>query len=40
MSQKIVCKKGICVDLDNLSCEEKFSDETDIIECEILEGKY
>ena len=38
--QRIVCKEGICVDMDNLSCEQKFDDVTKIIECEFLEGKY
>tara|TARA_Y100000034_G_scaffold124866_1_gene173602 strand:+ start:546 stop:674 length:129 start_codon:yes stop_codon:yes gene_type:complete len=38
--QNIVCKKGICVDMDNLSCEEKFKDITKVIECELLEEEY
>ncbi len=35
--QKIVCKGGKCVDLNNLSCDVRFDDMADIIECEMLE---
>jgi hypothetical protein len=37
MEQRIVCKKGICFDLDNLTCEQKFGDDiVKVTECELM----
>ncbi|MDP7263364.1 MAG: hypothetical protein QGI38_02470 [Candidatus Woesearchaeota archaeon] len=38
MEQNIVCKKGMCIDMndpDFLDCEEKYDNIIDIIECQL-----
>lgn len=37
MEQNIICKEGKCVDIDNLTCKERFSDPIELFECELLE---
>jgi len=34
MKQRIVCRNGICVDVNNLPCEEKYNDIVRLVECE------
>jgi len=40
MEQKIVCRNGKCWDESNLTCEERFDDETKVIECELLNNYF
>jgi len=35
MEQQIICHNGMCKDIDNLDCEEKFENIIRVIECEL-----
>lgn len=40
MTQKIVCIKGRCFDMERLDCEHEYDDMMDLLECEVSKGKW